>query len=134
MRERSGEAEEVTVVHVLIASVFCMVVSFAGNAAHADDRPSGDEGRVARGHEIATMVCSACHAVRPAHSPILREPAQDLRSIANKPGVTAESLAAVLRNPAHEMENKSRQMPHPRLTDEMIDSVVAYLLSLRKGH
>ncbi|MGO8955588.1 MAG: c-type cytochrome [Rhodomicrobium sp.] len=116
---------------VLIASVFCMVVS---NAARADDRPSGDEGRIARGHEIATMVCSACHAVQSAHSPILREPAPDLRSIANKPGVTAESLAALLRNPAHAMENKSRQMPHPRLTGEMIDSVVAYLLSLRGGH
>jgi mono/diheme cytochrome c family protein len=80
------------------------------------------------------MVCSACHAVRSAHSPILREPALDLRSIANKPGVTAESLAALLRNPAHGMENKPRQMPHPRLTDEMIDAVVVYVLSLRGAH
>ena len=109
---------------VLIAGALGLVMSFLGGAAQADDRSNSEDARHARGHQIAMSVCSACHAVPSAHSPILREQAPGLRSIANKPSTTPASLAAILRSPSH-------RMPNPQLTDEMIDAVVAYTASLR---
>jgi len=100
---------------VFLGAVMCLM----SGAANADDGPKREDARLARGHQIAMSVCSACHAVPSARSPILREQAPALRSIANKPGTTPASLAAFLRSPSH-------RMPNPQLTDEMIDAVVGY--------
>ena len=108
----------------LFAGIFGVAMSFMSSAAVADNRSESEDVRLARGHQIAMSVCSACHVVPSAHSPILREQAPALRSIANKPSTTPASLAAFLRNPAH-------RMPNPQLTDEMIDAVVGYTISLR---
>ena len=106
----------------LVAGALGVLAGFLGCAARADDQ---ENALLTRGHGIAMSVCSACHAVPSAHTPILREQAPDLKSIANKPGTTPESLAAFLRSPTH-------PMPNPRLTDEMIEAVAAYTLSLRR--
>ena len=108
----------------LFAGLLGVGMGFMSNAASADERPTSEDARVARGHEIARSVCSACHTVPSAHSPILREQAPALRSIANKPSTTQASLAAFLRSPSH-------RMPNPQLTDDMIDAVVVYTISLR---
>jgi len=107
----------------LFAGFLGAVICLMGSAA-AENRPESEDARLARGHQIAMSVCSACHAVPSAHSPILREQAPALRRIANKPSTTPTSLAAFLRSPSH-------KMPDPQLTDEMIDAVVGYTVSLR---
>jgi mono/diheme cytochrome c family protein len=88
---------------------------------------------IGRGHSTADTVCWACHVIGADQefSPILREPAPDFRVIAQRPGVTAQSLRAFLHS-THRLEGKPYAMPNPRLSDGMIDDVVAYILSLRK--
>ena len=106
--------------HVLICGAFNVVMAFLGGAARAGEQ---ENALLARGHQIAISVCSPCHTVPDAHSPILRDKAPDLRSIASKPGTTRDSLAVFLRGPSH-------PMPNPRLTEEMIEAVAAYIVSL----
>jgi mono/diheme cytochrome c family protein len=95
--------------------------------------PQGtDTAAIGRGHSTADTVCWACHVIGPdqSFSPILREPATDFRVIAQRPGITRESLTAFLQG-THRTEGKPYAMPNPRLSNEMIDDVVAYILSLR---
>jgi mono/diheme cytochrome c family protein len=106
----------------LIAGALGVLMGVLGFPARADEQ---ENALLTRGHRIAMSVCSACHAVPSAHTPILREQAPDLKSIANKSNTTPESLADFLRSPTH-------PMPNPQLTDEMINAVTAYTLSLRR--
>jgi len=102
----------------------------AGNelCASADEKA-----RIARGRDIAEKICWPCHVVGAGErfSPILREPGPDFRAIARKPNTSAESLTMFLHG-THRTEEKPYTMPNPRLTDEMIDQVVSYILSLRQ--
>jgi mono/diheme cytochrome c family protein len=107
-----------------------LMLSAAAACMAADAQSDG--ARIGRGRSTADTVCWACHVVgaNQPFSPILREPAPDFRTIAQKPGVTAESLKAFLHT-THRTQGKPYRMPNPRLSDEMIDDVVAYILNLR---
>jgi mono/diheme cytochrome c family protein len=89
--------------------------------------------RIERGRAIADNICWACHVVGPEQqfSPILREPGPDFRAIAARPDTSAQSLTVFLQS-THRMEGRPYAMPNPRLTNDMIDQVVSYILSLRQ--
>lgn len=114
--------------HFLSMMIGCAVLSTSSIASVAENSPA--IAKLERGHDIANVVCAACHVVGATQdeTPILRNPAPDFRVIANRPGTTAEQLAAFLRgrHPA-----ALDAMPPPMLSDEMIDAVTAYILSLR---
>jgi mono/diheme cytochrome c family protein len=110
-----------------------ILVPITGVACFAADSPATDSAAIGRGHSTADTVCWACHVTGPDQrfSPILREPAPDFRAIAQRPELTKESLTVFLHS-THQTEGKPYAMPNPRLSDEMIDDVVAYILSLRR--
>ena len=102
--------------------------------AHASAQEASQEAdaQVRRGREIADKVCWVCHVTGPdqEYSPILRAPGPDFRAIAARPETTAASLTAFLHT-AHRTEDKPYTMPNPRLSDEMIDAVAHYIISLK---
>jgi mono/diheme cytochrome c family protein len=114
----------------------CLALTVAGILvlpANARSGDADDKARVERGRAIAENVCWACHVVGADQrfSPILREPGPDFRAIAAKPDTSAQSLGAFLKS-THRMEGKPYAMPDPRLTDDMIEQVVSYIMSLRQ--
>lgn len=113
-----------------LIAVIGLVLSMPPIAAAEE---SGNESKAARGHEIANKICSPCHVVGENQDfpPILSDPAPDFRVIARRLEVTADSLATFLRT-THRTEGKSYTMPAPLLSDEMINEVASYILSLRK--
>jgi ubiquinol-cytochrome c reductase cytochrome b subunit len=85
-------------------------------------------GRVQKGEELyQAQGCTACHKVNGQGGVV----GPDLSDEGNK-GRSADWLAAQIRNPkAH--DPSSIMPPYPSLSQEQIESLVAYLLSLRSG-
>ena len=114
--------------HCLSMMIACAVLGTSPIASVAENSPA--TAKLERGRDIANMVCAVCHIISPGQdaAPVLRNPGPDFRVIANRPGTTAEQLAAVLRA---RHPTAVDAMPPPLLSDEMIDAVTAYILSLR---
>lgn len=95
------------------------------HAREADD--------VAAGRALSLRLCTACHQVEPGQemTPLLRPPAPSFRAIANRPGVTGDSLRRFLRE-THSSLKSTTEMPNPALTDEQIRRASAFLMSLRR--
>jgi mono/diheme cytochrome c family protein len=113
---------------VLVVALLTMATGIAAYHAAAQSL----DARIQRGRAIANSICWACHVVAPDQefSPILRSPGPDFRAIGRRQDATADTLAAFLHS-THRLQGKPYAMPNPRLTDEMIEQVVAYILSLR---
>jgi mono/diheme cytochrome c family protein len=113
-----------------LTGVLAVVLAFAFSSSHAQQSTESDDIRA--GRALALKVCTACHVVLPdqGSEPILQPPARPFRSIARKPGTTAESLRSFLAGP-HRTFGNARNMPNPELTDAQIAQVSAFLLSLR---
>ncbi|HUK07420.1 MAG TPA: cytochrome c [Stellaceae bacterium] len=96
----------------------------AQEASHTED--------VAAGQKIAVIGCSACHVVEVNQEiePILRPPAPSFASIANRPGMTEETVRNFLNNTHGTLAN-SKNMPNPRLMDFQVRQVAAFLMTLR---
>jgi mono/diheme cytochrome c family protein len=109
-----------------IVSCLALAILFGGAA-------SAQEDEVARGHRLATLICSACHVAAPDQDfePILRPPAPPFVSIAQRSNVTADSLRTFLTTTHRDISNPNG-MPNPQLLDDQIRGVSAYILSLRK--
>jgi cytochrome c1 len=107
-------------------TVLCMLLSATAIA---------NDGQVQRGASLAHKICWACHVVGTDQefSPILREPAPDFRVIARRQDSSPEKLRNFLHTTHGMASDTPYKMPNPRLTDEMIDDVVNYILSLRKN-
>jgi mono/diheme cytochrome c family protein len=105
-------------------------VAFASVAASGP--ASADEAAVAAGRKLALEVCVSCHVVEPgqARAPTLHPPAPSFAKIAARPNVTAASLRTFLSEPHGETRRRSG-MPPFLLARSEVDSVVAYLLSLK---
>ena len=99
--------------------------------------PSGpaaaQEDDVAKGHHLATLICSACHvaAADQAFEPILRPPAPPFAAIAQRSNVTADSVERFLATTHRDISNP-KGMPNPQLLDYQIKQISAYIMSLRK--
>ena len=99
-------------------------------AARAQPKPAGD---VKEGRTLALEACTGCHIVaadqpfKPIYIGEVRP--LDFKDIANKPGVTADSLIHYLDTLP--LIPKDSQMANADLSPEQTSDVVAYILSLR---
>jgi len=87
----------------------------------------------ARGEHIAQNLCSTCHIVAKEQQfpPILDPPAPSFLVIANRPGVSTESVRRFIVSTHWDTRTLPMRMPSTLLTDEQIDEVARYLMSLR---
>ena len=120
----------------VILTISCMqlVTGARGQGSQASQASQGSQdSQVAKGRELALMVCSACHIVAPKQelTPILRPPAPPFEVIAMRPRTTAESLSGFLAT-NHKAATAKLEMPDPMLVDYQIGEVVSYILSLRR--
>jgi len=88
---------------------------------------------VARGEQIARLVCSACHVVAADQEipPMLAKPAPSFASIANRPGTTAQSVARFVSSTHWDFETLPMKMPDLMMTKSEATAVSRYLMSLR---
>ena len=93
---------------------------------------SAEEAAVSHGRETALHLCAICHIVEPgqARAPTLEPPAPPFAEIAARSNVTAESLRTFLAEP-HGRSRLDSSMPPFLLARSEVDSVVAYILSLK---
>ena len=111
---------------VLLAFLAIWVTPSIG---HAQDSRRGAD--VKAGHQLAINVCEECHVVasREETPSSLRGYGPSFFDIANKEGITEQSLRAFLTHP-----HALAKMPYPDLTAEQTTAVAAYILSLRRPH
>jgi mono/diheme cytochrome c family protein len=95
---------------------------------------AADKAELARGEHVARFVCATCHVVAKAQefAPLLSKPAPSFLDIANRPGVSAESLARFIGNTHWDPDKLDMTMPALMLTPEQTRAVARYILSLRK--
>jgi mono/diheme cytochrome c family protein len=88
---------------------------------------------VARGEHIARLVCSACHEVATDQEfpPLLKQATPAFAEIANRPGVSAESLQRFVTTTHWDVDRLPMSMPNPMLTKSQAQAVSRYILSLR---
>ena len=81
-------------------------------------------GDVDDGHRLATSWCSGCHQVEPRAQATASDAIPSFRAVAAMPSTTSMSIRAFLST-AHAV------MPNFELTNQQIDDVGAYILSLK---
>jgi mono/diheme cytochrome c family protein len=116
--------------------IFAMLAMLAVAVVHAELAALAQPKAAAdakEGRAFALEACTGCHIVtpdqpfKPIHTGDI--PAPDFKDIANKPGVTADSLIHYLDTlPAIP---KDSHMANADLTPEQTRDVVAFILSLR---
>lgn len=89
----------------------------------AAQAPVGD---AAAGHSVAQRWCSNCHLVE-SRQATAGDAVPTFAAIANKPTTTATSLQAFLQMPHY-----ASRMPDLHLSQVEINSVAAYILTLRR--
>jgi mono/diheme cytochrome c family protein len=106
-----------------------ILLALAGNAPA---QPAPQAKQLAEGHDLAMALCSVCHVAAADQQgvPVMSNPGPPFREIANKPGITPESLRTFLLL-THSTTEPPFTMPNPRLSDPQIDEMIAYILSLR---
>ncbi len=80
--------------------------------------------RLAHGRVVAERWCANCHVVGPAQTRAPGDAAPPFAAIAGMPSATEMSLRVFLQTP-------HANMPDYQLSQRELDSVVAYILSLR---
>ena len=89
---------------------------------------------LARGEHVARLVCSACHEVATDQEfpPLLKQAAPAFADIANRPGVTAQSLRRFITTTHWDVDKLPMSMPNPMLSKSEAQAVTRYILSLRR--
>jgi len=111
----------------LMASGLTLIEPPPGLAQGANADP------VSKGHFLAMHVCAVCHlaASDQESKPLLNPPGPPFAAIAQRPGVTQESLETFITN-AHRGLDNPKGMPNPDLAAYQVKEVAAYIMSLRK--
>lgn len=114
------------------ATLLATAIAFAAPAGATDTKPTLAE-LVTAGHAFALKVCWACHVVGTdqTEKPILPHPASSFPVIAQRSDLTEAALQHFLSSHAKIFSSKS-DTSDPRLADDQIDEVVAYIESLKK--
>lgn len=115
---------------IVMAAALFALAGIVGAAAHGEEPISADDIRA--GRALSLRLCTPCHVVSPDQemAPILRPPAPNFRTIANRPGTTGDSLRQFLRE-THRSISNPRSMPNPVLTEDQVRQAAAFLMSLR---
>jgi mono/diheme cytochrome c family protein len=105
------------------AVLFTSAMSAAAGAQNAPHRGDPQAGR-----RLALHACDACHIVAANQDirPLVPGYAPSFFDVANKPGVTAQTLEAFLAE-----RHPTGAMPFPQLTAAQIDDLASYILTLR---
>ena len=103
----------------LIGSTAIMGTLLTGGPVCAQDANAG--------LTLARQLCSECHAVERAQPRSPNPASPPFETIANVPGMTGIALSAALQSP-------HRSMPNVMLDANQLGSIVAYILSLRRGN
>jgi len=113
---------------VLMSGAGCAALTLCALANPVPTNPDA-----ARGEHIARLVCSACHvvAVSQEYPPLLIKPAPSFAEIANRPGVSAESLQHFILSTHWDTDTLPMTMPSPMLSKEEARAVARYILTLR---
>lgn len=113
----------------LAAGLLCTLCTPRASAAGVPTTPD-----LARGEHIARLICSACHMVATDQEfpPLLKEATPAFAEIANRPGVSAESLQRFITTTHWDVDKLPMSMPNPMLTKSQAQAVSRYILSLRK--
>ena len=108
-------ARRIAITASLVASLLASLAPFASPRA----------GSVARGAELAKALCAECH-LNPGQGE-KRGPmgVPGFMAVANRPLQTVEGVVGWLRS-------VPPMMPNHRLTQDEIDALAAYIMSLRK--
>jgi mono/diheme cytochrome c family protein len=96
------------------------VLAVASSGAFAQE--GGD---VRGGLMVAQTICAQCHAIGKAQIRSRNGQAPSFAGVANVPGMTPMALRVWLKSGPH------REMPNLALTNDEIDDVAAYILSLK---
>jgi mono/diheme cytochrome c family protein len=90
---------------------------------------------VLAGYRIARDICSACHVVHPsqAQAPVTSQPGPPFQEVANRSGMTRESIKKFLVSTGIDAETRLVTMPNQGLSDETTTEVASYIMSLRKA-
>jgi mono/diheme cytochrome c family protein len=114
-----------------LAMVAVLGVLAAGSAPGVRAQEPADD--VAAGRALSLRICTACHVVLPDQeaAPILQPPAPSFRAIANRPGMSAETVRTFLST-THSSMSDLKSMPNPRLNPDQIRQAAAFLMSLKK--
>ena len=88
--------------------------------------------QVAEGRTLAHTICGTCHLVpdRTNASPGPGPPAPSFAEVARRPSFTEASLRQLLAS-NHRRVGPDQAMPNPRLNENQIDAIVAYLEALK---
>lgn len=89
--------------------------------------PAGarDLGDVGAGHDLAKRLCATCHRVEKGETDEKFVDVASFQTIADSPSKTALNLRVFLKSP-------HRNMPDLILSEAEIDSVIAYIHSLKE--
>jgi cytochrome c len=104
----------------LIWSTAVVATSLASGQSGAQDAASA-------GLTLARQLCSECHAVERAQPRSPNPASPPFETIANVPGMTGMALSAALQSP-------HRSMPNVMLDANQLGSIIAYILTLRRGN
>ena len=90
--------------------------------------------QVSEGHAVARASCGTCHVVSdPAkETPSSRPPAPSFLEITKRPSFSADEIRQFLMS-SHRRIGPAEAMPNPRLAENQIEAIVAYLETLRAG-
>lgn len=106
-----------------------------GSAVAAAAGPP-DAATIRAGHNPATSVCFACHVISRDQPmpPVMGPGIPSFAEIANRPGVTAESLVQAMKTATwHDPALPPQRLPMSHLSDTERSQVAEYILSLRKA-
>jgi cytochrome c2 len=100
---------------------------------HAQAQTVPHNAELARGKHVARLICATCHVVAKDQEfpPMLNQPVPSFLDIANRPGVTAESLQRFITTTHWDPDKLPMSMPNPMLMPEQTRAVAHYILSLR---
>jgi len=103
------------------------------SGAQADGVTNTSHAELAQGEHIARLICSSCHIVATDQEfpPILNWPEPSFFDIANRPGVTLQSLERFISETHWDTDKLPMTMPSPLLTKGQRHAVALYILSLR---
>jgi mono/diheme cytochrome c family protein len=106
-----------------------LIVSAAPALASAQNAPH--QGDPQAGRQLALRACDTCHIVAANQEirPLVRGYAPSFFDVANKPGITVQSLEEFLTH-----QHRFAQMPYPELSTAQVADLVSYIMSLQGRH
>ena len=104
---------------------------FGGIALAAGSAAASNKVVVGLGHDLAQHTCSGCHLIEPGQvNPPDHVGGPSFQSVANRPTTTVEFLRRHLRT-TQSNAVIPLAMPNPKLSDDEIVKIIAYITSLR---